>query len=100
MEPIALNQTGIIIVIGIIASLAFTAIVGFVIVIKRYPPVVNNFQGTRIWDFVILSLAGVITFILGLQGRLESEAIATIVGGMIGYAVGSYRSIRSKKPVE
>jgi len=63
----------------------------FAITLKKDPALVKEFRGGRVLHILTVMNVVLATVVLGLERILNGEAIAGILGGIIGYVLGSLK---------
>ena len=89
------DQTLLFLTSLILATTAI-AILAFVFVLYKVPGVVKNFEVSRIWPYICLSICAMIFFLLVLRGHVSSGVVAGFIGTALGLAFGTKAKQTSK----
>jgi hypothetical protein len=90
LQPILSEQSLLFLAAGIFA-LAVIAGVCFTIILRKDASNIKSFRGGRILHYVTVLVVVFASILLALERILSGEAVATILGGIIGYVLGTLR---------
>lgn len=88
-----LSEQSLLIVAGGVLALLVTAGICFTIVLRRDPSAIRYFRRGRALHHVTILTVAFATVVLALEGILTGEAVASILGGIIGYVLGSLKEM-------
>ena len=93
-NPILSEKTLLIIVM---ASLFLCLVAGacFTSIIKKHPDAFKPYRKAKILHFSTVIIVVFAITILGLERILSGEAVAGILGGIVGYVLGSSKNYRN-----
>jgi amino acid transporter len=87
-----LTEQGLLMATAMVMSIVVVGIVCMTIVVKAHPSLAQEFrQATTLHLLTIMAIV-ITTSMLGLERILPSEAVASILSGIVGYVLGSART--------
>ena len=89
--PILGEQSLLIIGAMLMVVIALALVCGTIIVVKS-PATLPEFTSARRLHLITVLIVALSTSILGLERILTGEAVASILGGIVGYVLGSLKS--------
>jgi len=90
LTPILGEQSLLIAGAGLFAAIVVAGIC-FAIVLKKDPTAIRSFRGGRVLHIITILTVILATVILALERILTGEAVASIIGGIVGYVLGSLK---------
>lgn len=90
LSPI-ISEQGLLIIGGAIVFLSLVAGISFTVLFKTDPSSVKAFRGGRILHYVTVLVVVFATVLLALERIMSGEAAASILGGIIGYVLGTLK---------
>jgi len=90
--PLLHEQTLLMIAMGGLAA-AVVALVLITLLVSRNPQLLQELLGLDTLHMLTVALVVVTTGTLALEGILSGEAVASILGGVVGYVLGSLKSM-------
>jgi hypothetical protein len=89
-DPI-LSEQSLLWMMGGLMALIIMAGISFTIILRKDPKQVKAFRGGRILHYVTVLAVVFATILLALERILTGEAVSTILGGIIGYVLGTLK---------
>ena len=86
-----IGEQGLLIMGGAIVFLTVVAGIAFTLIFKSNPSNIKAFRGGRILHYVTVLVVVFATVLLGLERIMSGEAAASILGGIIGYVLGTLK---------
>jgi hypothetical protein len=93
-----LGETSLLILAGGVGVLLLAAGAAFTILFYRDPTKVQAFRGGRILHYATIFTVVFATIVLSIEGILSGEAVASILGGIIGYVLGTLKAETTRYP--
>ena len=90
LAPI-LSEQSLLWMSGGIAFLLVVAGLSFAFILRNDPKQIKSFRGGRILHYVTILAVVLATILLALERILSGEAVSTILGGIIGYVLGTLK---------
>lgn len=90
LAPI-IGEQGLLIMGGAFIFLSLVAGIAFTVIFKTDPSSIKAFRGGRILHYVTVLVVVFATILLGLERIMSGEAAASILGGIIGYVLGTLK---------
>jgi hypothetical protein len=89
------SEQSLLIIGGGIMLILLAAGVAFTIILKDDPSKIKDFRGGRALHYVTIVVVVFAAGILALEGVLSGEAVSSILGGIVGYVLGTLTSQRA-----
>ena len=89
--PPLLGEQSLLIIAGGLLILIIVAGICFTIILRKDPSQIKMFRGGRALHYVTVLTVVFASVLLAFEGILSGEAVATILGGIIGYVLGTLR---------
>jgi len=86
-----LSEQSLLWMMGGLMILLIMAGISFTIILKNDPKQIKSFRGGRILHYVTVLAVVFATILLALERILSGEAVSTILGGIIGYVLGTLK---------
>jgi hypothetical protein len=86
-----LSEQGLLLVFAGLFLIIIFAGASFGIIFRRNPTSVREYRGGRALHYVTVVAIVFSTIILGLERVLAGEAVASLLGGIIGYVLGTLK---------
>ena len=86
-----LSEQSLLWMMGGIMIVLIMAGISFTIILKNDPKQIKSFRGGRILHYVTIMAVVFATILLALERILTGEAVSTILGGIIGYVLGTLK---------
>ena len=87
--PPILSESTLLILVYAISIITIMAGIAFTVLLYKDPGKIRSFRGGRVLHYVTVLAVVIATLILSLERILTGEAAASILGGIIGYVLGT-----------
>lgn len=89
--PLLSEQSLLVLAAMLMAVIAIATICGTIVVVKS-PGSLQDFTSPRRLHLITVLVIVVATSIMGIERVLTGEAVASLLGGIVGYVLGSLKS--------
>lgn len=90
--PPILGEQSLLIIGGMLLAVIALALVCGTIIVVKAPATLEHFTSARRLHLITVLIIALATSIMGLERILTGETVASILGGIVGYVLGSLKS--------
>lgn len=87
-----LNEQSLLVLGGMVLAIVALALVCGTIIVLKSPAVLEHFTSARRLHLITVLVIVLATVVLGLERVLTGEAVASLLGGIVGYVLGSLKT--------
>jgi hypothetical protein len=87
-----LNEQGLLVLGGMVLAIVALALVCGTLIVLKSPSALERFTSVGRLHLITVLVIALATVVLGLERVLTGEAVASLLGGIVGYVLGSLKT--------